>query len=243
MMPPPQLETTRRNNRWTVELPHGMPKDFQLLPVHSQELLLAARTGRLYKRPAPPEEEEPEADGATGEKPEKKDEVVKEGYAVKMWKPVPRNAEGPAVSHLAKRHKGTILLPSKATLSQIIGPTVTRATVRRLDAAGNPYEQTITLAEGQRVDGEIISTSVVPAPTGANDPASQQGTPVRRKPPPPRRKPKGGPGRGKKKKLLPPEIARPTPEVPAGEGAGEVKPEGVTDSVSGGRRPQKGICR
>ena len=232
--PPPPVETTRLNNRWAIELPHGMPKDYQLLPTHSQELLRAARSGRLYKRPAPPEEDEGEVDGVTGEKQEKRDDALKDGYAVKVWKQVPRNAEGPTISHLAKRRKGTILLPSIAALSQMNGPTVTRATVRRLDAAGNPYEQTITLTDGQRVDGEIISTSVVLAPQAANggDPTSQQATPVRRKPPPPRRKAKGGPGRGKKKKLIPAGITRAAPEAPAGEGEGAVKPDGLTDNVS-----------
>lgn len=231
MAPPPPVETTRRNNRWALELPHGMPKDYQLLPTHSQELLRAARSGRLYKRPAPPEEEEGDADGNMGEKTEKKDDVTKDGYAVKVWKQVPRNTEGPTISHLAKRHKWTVQLPSKAVLSQMTGPTVTRATVRRLDAAGNPYEQTITLADGQHVDGEIISTSVMPAPAAGND-ASQQLTPARRKPPPPRRKAKGGPGRGKKKKLMPAGITRPAPEVPAGEGASDAKLESGADNVS-----------
>lgn len=195
------------NDRWAHELPWGMPKDWNLLPPHSQELLRAARSGRLYKRPAPPEEEEnaenPEDKAASGEKQEKKEEPVVNGVMVKIWRPVPRNVESATVSHLAKRHKSTVTLSSMAVAIQTAGATITRATIRKIDAAGNPYEQTITLTEGQHVDGEIISTSVVPAPTAANgDARLQQPAPVRRKPPPPRRKAKG-PGRGRKKKLMP----------------------------------------
>ncbi|KAM5382815.1 hypothetical protein ACJZ2D_002206 [Fusarium nematophilum] len=46
--------------------------------------------------------------------------------------------------------------------------TVTRATVRRIDAAGNFYMEEVTLADGQQIQGEIISTriEVAPAPGG-----------------------------------------------------------------------------
>ncbi len=257
--PPAPLETSRRSTRWVFELPHGMPKDFQLLPPHSQDLLRAARSGRLYKRPLPVEEEEhPEGEAAiaaaiaagapvglahrnntapahigptVAEKAaEKKEEPIVDGYKIKVWKQVPRNTEGATVSHLAKRHKGTIQLPSKTSLSQTSGPTVTRATVRRIDAAGNPYEQTITLAEGQRVDGEIISTSVVPVPSAGGKCLSQQPTPQRRKPPPPRRKAKGS-GRGRKKnmKLMPPSGSRPAQNGTAT--VDESKPGPVAEQV------------
>ncbi|KAI8957721.1 hypothetical protein F5Y11DRAFT_338546 [Daldinia sp. FL1419] len=202
IVPPPPTETTQKNDIWAIELPHGMPKDSQLLPAHTQELLRAARSGRLYKRPAPAEEEEVDADATLTEKPEKKEEDPSiKGYQVKVWKQVARNAEGPTVSHLAKRRKGVITLSSSLPAGLSSGPTIIKATVRRIDAAGNPYTQEITLNEGQTVDGEIISTTVVPAPVPAtNGDASVAATPARRRPPPPKRKPKG-PGRGRKKKL------------------------------------------
>ncbi|KAI0130115.1 hypothetical protein BJ170DRAFT_618770 [Xylariales sp. AK1849] len=224
--PPPQAETTQKNDAWAIELPHGMPKDSSLLPPHTQELLRAARSGRLYKRPAPVEEEETEADAAP-EKPEKKEEDPSaKGFTVKVWKQIARNAEGPTVSHLAKRRKGTVTLSSNLPAGATSGPTVTKAQVRRLDAAGNPYTQTVTLTEGQPVDGEIISTTVVPAPnTHAN--GDNAATPIRRRPPPPKRKAKG-PGRGRKKKLL---LPIPLPQgtgAPGAAGAGGVaKPDGV----------------
>ncbi|KAK3396068.1 hypothetical protein B0T20DRAFT_441510 [Sordaria brevicollis] len=225
--PPQPAEATQKNDIWDVELPFGMPKETKLLPTHSQELLRAARSGRLYKRPAPTDDDDENADiDIKGDK--KESDAAAEGFTVKMWKQTPRNVEVPAESHLAKRHKNTVTLPPKSTLVQIAqGPTVTRATVRRIDAAGNPYEQTITLAEGQQVDGEIISTTVVPAPAAAAEVAAQAAppAPVRRRPPPPKRKAKG-PGRGRKKGKLPlPTTTRPEPSTAEAGGNTVVKVE------------------
>ncbi len=194
-----------------------MPKDSQLLPNHTQELLRAARSGRLYKRPAPAEEEEVEADPAVPEKTEKKEEDPStKGFQIRIWKQVPRNAEGPTVSHLAKRRKGTVTLSSDLPAGAAPGPTITKATVRRIDAAGNPYTQEVTLNEGQPVDGEIISTTVVAAPIPSIS-VEASVTPVRRRPPPPKRKPKG-PGRGRRKKLPLPASTHPNAAKPATAG-------------------------
>ncbi|KAK1990222.1 hypothetical protein LX36DRAFT_664432 [Colletotrichum falcatum] len=207
--PPAPVEATQKNDIWDVELPWGMPKDVGLLPQHSQDLLRAARSGVLYKRPAPTEEEEADADAVT-EKPEKKeDDASTKGFQIKVWKQINRNAEGSPISHLAKRRKGTVTISSKTISSHTPGATVTKATVRRVDAAGNPYTQEITLQEGQSVEGEIISTTVVPA--AAVDPA--QAAPQRvRRPPPPKKKNKPGPGRGRKKRVLP--LPAPAPGAP-----------------------------
>ena len=219
IVPPPPPDTTQKNDIWAIELPHGMPKDANLLPQHTQDLLRAARSGRLYKRPLPAEEEEAEVDAALPEKPEKKEEEPStKGFQVKVWKQVPRNAEGPTVSHLAKRRKGTVTVSSNLPVGAASGPIVTKATVRRIDAAGNAYVQEITLQEGQPVDGEIISTTIVPATnTAANVEGSVAATPVRRRPPPPKRKAKG-PGRGRRKKLPLPLNARPEGSAPAANG-------------------------
>jgi hypothetical protein len=227
-----QQEMTQQGDRWAVELPYGMPRESHLLPPHTQELLRAARSGRLYKRPAPAEEEEPDAE-VDAVKGEKKDwEPPSDGYMVKMWKQVPRNAETPTISHLAKRHKNTVTLASKAAVPQPSGPTVIRATVRRIDAAGNPYEQTVTLSEGQQVDGEIISTTVVPAPAAAQgELPAQQTTPVRRRPPPPKRKAKGA-GRGRKKGKLPLPVPSTRSHAATAEGGLPTKPEAVDSDVS-----------
>lgn len=212
-----------------------MPKETKLLPSHSQELLRAARSGRLYKRPAPTDDDDENNDMDNMKGDKKESDAAAEGFTVKMWKQTPRNTEGPAESHLAKRRKNTVTLPPKSTLVQIAqGPTVTRAKVRRVDAAGNPYEQTIILAEGQQVDGEIISTTVVPAPVAAAQEVAAQAAPpapVRRRPPPPKRKAKG-PGRGRKKGKLPiPATTRPEPTT-AEAGNAQVKVEGTPVNVS-----------
>ncbi|KAI0886091.1 uncharacterized protein GGS22DRAFT_159867 [Annulohypoxylon maeteangense] len=240
--PPPPSDTTQKNDVWAIELPHGMPKDSHLLPTHTQELLRAARSGRLYKRPPPAEEEEVDPDAALAEKPDKKEEDPStKGYQVKVWKQVARNAEGSTISHLAKRRKGLITLSSSIPAGPSSGPTIMKATVRRVDAAGNPYTQEITLNEGQPVDGEIISTTIVPIvnPAASAD-TPVAATPARRRPPPPKRKPKG-PGRGRKKKLPLPVNTRPevvTTDVDSTTGStklsgpevGKIKPGDLSES-------------
>lgn len=210
-----------------------MPKDSQLLPQHTQELLRAARSGRLYKRPAPVEEEDADVDAAPEKAEKKEEDQSTKGFMVKAWKQIPRNSEGSTVSHLAKRRKNTVTLSSSLPAGLTSGPTVTKATVRRVDAAGNPYTQEVTLAEGQPVDGEIISTTVVPAPnTNVNPDGTAAPTPVKRRPPPPKRKPKG-PGRGRKKKLPLPASTRPEPSgVPGAVPADGPKPETAGADVS-----------
>jgi hypothetical protein len=245
-----------------------MPKDYHLLPPHSQELLRAARSGALYKRKAPPEEEDAidtvESSGPAGtgfglgakigavggqglvtdaEKAgDKKTSATSKsepGIKVKVWRRVARDAEVPSHSYLAKRHKNTITLPSKASATQFSGPTVTRVTVRRVDAAGNAYEQTITINDDDQLkhlDGEIVSTTVIAAPIAADPLAQQQPTPVRKRPPPPPHKKKHkGPGRGRKKKLgvgplpLPLKPGASTNPATGPEGAVDTKPEAAPE--------------
>lgn len=210
-----------------------MPKDSNLLPQHTQELLRAARSGRLYKRPAPVEEEDADVDAAPEKTEKKEEDQSTKGFMIRAWKQIPRNAEGSTVSHLAKRRKNTVTLSSSLPAGLAAGPTVTKATVRRVDAAGNPYTQEVTLAEGQSVDGEIISTTVVPAPnTNVNPDGTAAPTPVKRRPPPPKRKPKG-PGRGRKKKLPVPSSTRPEPSgLPGAAPVEGPKPENAGADVS-----------
>ncbi|KAM0342708.1 hypothetical protein ACHAPU_009319 [Fusarium lateritium] len=224
--PPQHQEQTQQNDIWSIDLPHGMPKDSHLLPAHSQELLAAARSGRLYKRPAPAEEEEADADAAP-EKPEKKEEdISSRGFSVKIWKQLPRNIDTASTSHLAKRQKNTVTIASRTVEERVQGPTVTRATVRRLDAAGNPYTEEVTLSDGQPVQGEIVSTRIEPAPVRGTEPLATTPVPNRRRPPPPKRKAKAGPGRGKKKtKNPPPETgAPPVAPVAGADGAAPAAP-------------------
>jgi hypothetical protein len=197
-------EISAQKDKWDVELPWGMPKDSHLLPQHSQDLLRAARSGRLYVRRRPVEEEEVDPEAAVGDKAEKKEEDSKEkGFSVKTWKLVPKHQEGPEIEFLAKRRKGLTGTAVKAPT--ISGPTMTKARVKRTDAAGNTYIEDIVVAEGQALEGELISQTIIAdsvVGAVAVDAIPALPTPPRRRPPPPKRKAKG-PGRGRKRKLPP----------------------------------------
>jgi hypothetical protein len=196
-----------------------MPKDSHLLPQHSQDLLRAARSGRIYKRPAPVEEEEVDPEVILGEKPEKKEDDPRDkGFTAKAWKQIPRHLEGPDIEYLAKRRKGLITLASKAAAP---GPMMTKTTVRRTDAAGNEYVQDVIVSKGQQVEGEVISQTTIPDPAATDGFA--QPTPPKRKGAPPKNKKMKGLGRGRKKKVVGPTSV---PEM--------VQVDGVAQSVEGG---------
>lgn len=210
IVPPTTQESTSQNDIWAVELPHGMPKDSHLLPQHSQDLLRAARSGKIYKRSAPVEEEEVDVEAVVGDKLEKKDDDLKDrGYTVKAWKPVPRHQEGVDLEYLAKRRKGLITITSKPAS---VGPSLTKATVKTVDAAGNEYVQDVVVPQGQKVDGEVISQTTIPDPsTTVVGDGSAAPTPIKRKGPP-KRKAKGS-GRGRRKKPIAPTSAPQLPQV------------------------------
>lgn len=223
--PPKPQETQHHNDIWDIELLHGMPRDSNLLPPHTQELLRAARSGRLYKRPPPLEEDDAEPEAALPEKTEKKEEdASSKGFSVKLWKQIPRNVEASSVSHLAKRRKGTITIASKTIQERVPVQTVTKATVRRVDAAGNPYTEDVTLVDGQKVEGEIISTRVEAVAGSQADGSRALPQPPRRRLPPPKRK-KAGPGRGRRKMKLPLPGGPAQITAPAGSADGTVKPD------------------
>lgn len=182
-----------------------MPKDYHLLPQHSQDLLRGARSGRIYKRPTPVEEDEVDVEGVVAEKPEKKEEETKDrGFAAKAWKQVPRHLEGPDVEYLAKRKKNVITIGSKAP--KVI-PTVTKATMKRIDAAGNEYVQDVIVPHGQQIEGEIISQTEIPDPAAMGvEGFAVQPTPSKKRPAN-KKKHKAGPGRGRKKKMTAPTSA------------------------------------
>ncbi|PSN60718.1 hypothetical protein BS50DRAFT_578909 [Corynespora cassiicola Philippines] len=190
-----------------------MPRDAHLLPEHSQQILRAARSGRVYQPPAPLDEDRdlPDED----EEPKQ----VQQGFTVKKWVKVARHLEEPEPEFLAKRRKG---LPSQYAVNgqAATQPTPMRETkVKKTDAEGNVSVYKVLVPEGQTVEGEVQPTdaAVIEAAPAAAAPgtvvegvgvvnaegvvvASEvQQTPPRRKPPPPKKKSKRGPGRGKKK--------------------------------------------
>jgi hypothetical protein len=192
-----------------------MPRDSHLLPEHSQQILRAARLGKIYKPPAPPED-----DKDVEEEDEHKE--VSRGFTVKKWVRVPRHLEDSEPEYLAKRRKG---LPSQyvANGQVSVQPAAVRETkVKKTDAEGNVSVYKVLVPEGQAVEGEIQATDavieaapIVAAPgtvvegvgvvnaegvVVAND--ILQHTPPRRRPPPPKKKRKSGPGRGKKKVIF-----------------------------------------
>ncbi|KAI9050517.1 hypothetical protein LZ554_005679 [Drepanopeziza brunnea f. sp. 'monogermtubi'] len=230
--PPNQDSATNQNDIWAVELPHGMPKDSHLLPQHSQDLLRAARAGKIYKRPAPADEEEADPEAIVGEKSDKKDDdILEKGFTVKSWKLTPRHLEGPDVSYLAKRRPGL----GKASLkSSVPVATVIKATVKRIDAAGNEYVQDVVVPQGQTVEGEVLSQTQIPDPNAPVDMTAAHATPPKRRPAT-KRKAKG-PGRGRKKKpAAPTSVPLATPidgPVPNTSTEGTVAPENVKNEGS-----------
>lgn len=237
---PPTAQDGLENaqDKWDVELPWGMPKDSNLLPQHAQDLVRAARSGRIYKRPAPIDEDGDDAEGLMGEKPEKKEDTTKDrGFAAKAWKQVPRHLEGPDMDYLAKRRKGlqTPAQNSSGSGTQDAVP-MTRTTVRRTDAAGNVYQEVIVVPQGQHVDGEIVKQVPVVNPNAApvNTAAAPPARIINKKPPMLKGKRKG-PGRGRKKKLLPP-ISVPDPaQAPANDAVKDEQIREATGTVQGSK--------
>ncbi|KAL6151275.1 hypothetical protein ACJQWK_10712 [Exserohilum turcicum] len=188
-----------------------MPRDSHMLPEHSQQLLRAARSGKLYKPPAPPEEDNEMKDE------EEESKEIRTGFTIKKYVKVARHLEVSEPEYLAKRRKG---LPSPYVSPPVVQPALRETKVKKLDAEGNVAVYKVLVPEGQSVEGEVQPTDaaieVAPATAApgtivegvgvvnaegivvANDIVQQ--TPPRRRPPPPKKKVKrGGPGRGKKK--------------------------------------------
>ncbi|KAF2104397.1 hypothetical protein NA57DRAFT_70604 [Rhizodiscina lignyota] len=217
--PPPTAQPIKNKNEWP-EPP--MPRDWQLLPDVSQQLLRAARSGKLYKPPTPTNEDDDKGEDDDGESANKE---TQKGFAIKKWSQVPRHMEGPEREYLAKRRKGlgsvySVWSGHQGPLAQTGAMRETK--VKKVDAEGNVNIWKVLVPEGQSVEGEIVeetAEAVPSAPAAAPGTVIEgvgvvnadgvvvasseiiQPTPPRRKPPPPRRKPKKGPGRGHKKKV------------------------------------------
>jgi hypothetical protein len=188
------------------ELP--MPRDSHMLPEHSQQLLRAARSGRIYKPPAPPEDDNEMEDK------EEESKEVQTGFTIKKYVKIARHLEVTEPEYLAKRREG---LPSQYVANGVAQPVLREAKVKKLDAEGNATVYKVLVPEGQTVPDEVqptdaaIEAAPVTAAPGtivegvgvvnargvvvANDVMQQ--TPPRRRAPPPKKK-RGGPGRKKR---------------------------------------------
>ncbi|TGO09597.1 hypothetical protein BTUL_0160g00140 [Botrytis tulipae] len=231
--PPPQESNASQNDIWAKELPWGMPKDSHLLPQHSQDLLRAARSGKIYKRPTPMDEEEQDLEAILGDKPDKKEEETRDsGFTARAWKQIPGHQNASDMDFLAKRRKGLgSTIPKPAPV-----PTVVQTTVRRTDAAGNEYLEKVIVPHGQTVVGDVVSQTTIP------DPNAIEGTPFRRKGPV-GKKGKRGPGRGRKK-ILPTSYPNVTSE-PLGQNGDAAKShlgaDGIKIEGEGGMTPAKNL--
>jgi hypothetical protein len=224
-----------------------------MLPEHSQQLLRAARSGKLYKPPAPLEEDNEMKDE------EEESKEIRTGFTIKKYVKVARHLEGPEPEYLAKRRKG---LPSPYVSAQVTQPALRETKVKKLDAEGNVAVYKVLVPEGQSVEGEVQPTDaaieVAPATAApgtivegigvvnaegivvASD--IMQQTPPRRRPPPPKKVKRGGPGRGKKKVVFAEGAAEQgTPASTAGgdmlEIAGIKREDGSVAPSDGGDTP------
>ncbi|KAF1913778.1 hypothetical protein BDU57DRAFT_322489 [Ampelomyces quisqualis] len=234
-------------NAWP-ELP--MPRDSHMLPEHSQQLLRAARSGRIYKPPAPPEDHDEMKDE------EEEHKEVQTGFTIKKYVRVARHLEATEPEYLAKRRKG---LPSQ--YGSAVQPALRETKVKKLDAEGNATVYKVLVPEGQAVEGEVEPTDAdIEAAPAAAAPGTivegvgvvnaegvvvasdivQQTTP-RQKLPPLRRK-RGGPGRGRRRVNFADRASRER-RTPVANAAGEilaghgVKQEGGSVEPSDGDTP------
>jgi len=209
------------------ELP--MPEGSNNYPLWSQQILRAARAGRilksqeivrnLYRKTGGDDEKDVEAEeGADGVVEDAKRGVKRnaQGFEVKKWSQLSRQQEESFPEYLAPRRSG---LPSIHLIPAVNPNNMRQTRVRRLDATNRPIIYEVLIAEGKTIDGEVTETlegddelvvDLAPGTliTGLGV-ANEHGIIVlaeapaplfgRGRPPPPRRKGKRGPGRGKKK--------------------------------------------
>lgn len=205
-----------------------MPKGSEMYAPWSQQLLRAARAGRIHKTASADDaKDDPNKDNESGENGNGAEEAsgtTQKGFVALRWTQVPRHLEGPEREFLAKRRKG---LPSAHAQPGWVGGVLTlngtamrKTKVKKADASGQMVVWDVLMPEGQTVEGEIgemITLESAAAPVVAPAPgtvveglgvANDDGVimaneaaliPIRRRAPPPRRKAKKGPSRGRKK--------------------------------------------
>lgn len=218
LAPPVAEVLSGEDSKW-AEPP--MPRDYHMLQPWTQQLLRAARSGKVgAKRKTEdaadedfkPEDEDIKDDRGTEER----------GFVAKKWKPVPEHSLVPEHMHweyLAKRRKGLPNTYGAGFLAAGAAVPMRKTKVQKPDAStGTVAVYEVLVPEGQTVEGEVTETAelaevqpVAPAPGTVIEGvgrANEEGVVVaesllqqalvpRRNRPPPRKK--GGPGRGKKR--------------------------------------------
>jgi hypothetical protein len=215
LAPPASENLDGKDDKWGEP---AMPRDYQLLAPHTQQLLRLARSGKYgtKRKPDPDSMDDDRPDEEVHE--EAKANLEDRAYVAKRWKPIPEALLEPEHRHfefLAKRRKG---LPSLYGPDVASAPVPMRRTkVKRPGPEGEFAVYDVLVPEGQAVDGEITDPiELVEAQAVATAPgtviegvgiANDEGVVVaehlkpsvapRRNRPPPKKK--GGPGRGKKR--------------------------------------------
>lgn len=204
-----------------------MPKDSNLLPLWSQQLLRAARAGRSRSKTDDGEVRSEEVLEVGEEAEETRNggrEAVRSGFVCRKWVQVPGYEDTAEFDHLAKRRKGLSPKAGFSNLGLAATEQLRETKVKKVDEEGRVNVYKVLVPQGQTVEGEvagdeaaaIASASVAAAPgtvvegvgtvnqdgvvvhtTAAN--VLLQPTPPRRKPPPPKRKKAKGLGRSHKK--------------------------------------------
>ncbi|KAH9824530.1 hypothetical protein Tdes44962_MAKER04350 [Teratosphaeria destructans] len=216
LAPPASESADGKDDKW-AEPP--MPRDYQLLLPHTQQLLRLARSGKVgtKRKPDPDSLDEDRPDEEAQD--ETKANLEDRGYIAKRWKPIPEALLEPEHKHfefLAKRRKGLPSLYGPDVANGAVVP-MRKTMVRKAGPDGEVNVYEVLVPEGQVIDGEITQAAelaevkaVVAAPGTVIDGvgiANEDGVIVaehlrpsvgsRRNRPPPKKK--GGPGRGKKR--------------------------------------------
>jgi hypothetical protein len=167
--PPQGPEPVSGKNSWPELL---MPRNSHLLQEVSQQLLRAARAGRISRPAAPANDDEDGKENVGDDEEAATKEPSVKGFLARKWSQVPRHLEEPEPEYLAKKRKG---LPNVySSWGGIAGPlaqtnAMRKTKVRRFDAEGNPHVYEVLAPKDQRLEGEILPED---ESTGAN------GTPV-----------------------------------------------------------------
>jgi hypothetical protein len=142
-----------------------MPEGSSNYPIWSQQILRAARAGRIlqsqdvirrmYSKRGPDDDKDAdveEEDETAAEEAKRGTKRNSQGFEVKRWAQLARAQEESNPEFLAKRREG---LPSIHRIPIVDTATLRQVKVRRVDANSQPVIYEVLVAEGKVVDGEV----------------------------------------------------------------------------------------